>query len=271
MAVFTRACDATAEEERQALKLWRAARAEERGILATLQAPLVPNVRTLADFTAALAAAYERAGAPPLRVLLERATASGIDGALLLPPTTAWRMTRRQSRVSDWTQCEAFLRGCGIHPRRMRSWHEAWKRAQAHAPMPAERAVSAPTATVRYSHTALAPGLQVFAETVVPMLQSLVRGVDVDALAPGVKVFAERMGPMLQTIRREAHRNGTSAPDWNTTASHIGNELSHTLAGSASTLHTDAKGYHGGAAVHQDKSRRVRPGPHPALPGARTL
>ncbi|MGW3990929.1 hypothetical protein [Streptomyces sp. NPDC004830] len=103
------------------------------------------------------------------------------------------------------------------------------------------------------------------------MLQSLVQGVDVDALAPGVKMFAERMVPMLQTIRREAHRNGTAARDWNTTAAHIGNELSHTLAGSASTSHTDAKGYHGGTAVHQDKSRRVRPGPHPALPGARTL
>ncbi|WP_344407156.1 hypothetical protein [Streptomyces longisporus] len=27
-----------------------------------------------------------------------------------------------------WHQCEAFLRGCGIHPLRMGPWPEAWQR-----------------------------------------------------------------------------------------------------------------------------------------------
>lgn len=131
VAAFTRACDATTEEERQALKLWRAARAENRGILATLQAPSVTNIRTHQDLTTALAAAYERAGAPALRLVQERATTGQADGALLLPLTTLWRITRREgSGPATWEQCEAYLRGCGIHPVRMRLWREAFARAR---------------------------------------------------------------------------------------------------------------------------------------------
>ncbi|GGM19140.1 hypothetical protein GCM10010129_74250 [Streptomyces fumigatiscleroticus] len=65
VTAYARACAATAEEEREALRLRRAARAEERGILAALQAPAVHSIRTPADLDAALAAAYERAGARP--------------------------------------------------------------------------------------------------------------------------------------------------------------------------------------------------------------
>ncbi|GAA4027286.1 helix-turn-helix domain-containing protein [Streptomyces plumbiresistens] len=141
VTAYVRACGATAEEERDALKLWRAARAEDRGILASLRAPSVTSIRTSADLDAALAAAYERAGAPPLRVLQLRAATDEADGALLLPLTTAWRITRREGRPANWTQCEAFLRACGIHPRRMRPWQEAFQRTQ--APDQTERATPA--------------------------------------------------------------------------------------------------------------------------------
>lgn len=140
VTAFVRACGATADQERDALRLRLAARAEDRGVLATLRAPSVTSIRTRADLDAALAAAYERAGAPPLRVLQHRATTNDTDGTVLLPLTSAWRITRRQGRPATWPQCEAFLRGCGIHPRRMRPWHEAWNRAQALAPLPAEHA-----------------------------------------------------------------------------------------------------------------------------------
>ncbi|MGW4438005.1 hypothetical protein ACWELO_19960 [Streptomyces sp. NPDC004596] len=136
VAVFARACDATTEQERQALKLWQAARAEDRGILATLQAPSVTNIRTPADLSAALVAAYERAGAPPLRLVQERATTDQADGALLLPLTTLWRITRREGRGPTWDQCEAYLRGLGTHRVRMRLWHEAFTRA--HSPVAAD-------------------------------------------------------------------------------------------------------------------------------------
>jgi hypothetical protein len=261
VAAFARACGATTEEERDALRLWRVARAEDRGILATLRAPALPSVRTPADLAAALAAAYERAGAPPLRVLQERATTDDVDGTLLLPLTTVWRITRREAHAVTWPQCQAFLRGCGVHPRRMHPWHEAWKRAQAVTPAPTERAASAPADDHYDDHTALAPGLQVFAETAVPRLQALVRGVNADALAPGLEVFAERMAPVLRSLRWEAHRNG------GTTASPIGNEPSRTFAGSSSTVPADDKGDHGGAADIQDNNRRARPGPYPAPPG----
>ncbi|MGW3313931.1 helix-turn-helix domain-containing protein [Streptomyces sp. NPDC001073] len=139
VTVYARACGATAEEEQEALQLWRAARAEQRGILAALHAPAVSSVRTPADLNAALAAAYERAGAPPLRVLQERATPGEEDGALLLPLTTLWRITRREARPATWEQCAAFLQGCGINHRRMSPWREAWQRVHtaAHAEQPA--------------------------------------------------------------------------------------------------------------------------------------
>ncbi|MFF4442634.1 helix-turn-helix domain-containing protein [Streptomyces sp. NPDC001621] len=263
VAAFARACGATTEEERNALRLWRAARAEERGILATLRAPSLPNVRTPADLAAALAAAYERAGAPPRRLLQKRATTDDADGTLLLPLTTVWRITRREAHAATWPQCQAFLRGCRVHPRRMRPWHEAWKRAQTVAPVVPERAASA-AADDRYDdHTALAPGLQVFAETALPRLQALVQGVSAEALAPGLEVFAERMAPVFRSLRWEARRNG-GAP-----VSPPGDEPSRTFADSSSTVPTDNKGDHGGAADIQNGNRRARPGPYPALQGGR--
>ncbi|MFF3547517.1 hypothetical protein ACFYXD_37510 [Streptomyces platensis] len=59
---YVRACSVGGE--REALRLWRAARAEDRGHLGRLRAPDVDSIRTQADLAAALAAAYERAGAP---------------------------------------------------------------------------------------------------------------------------------------------------------------------------------------------------------------
>ncbi|MEU5709871.1 helix-turn-helix domain-containing protein [Streptomyces flaveolus] len=265
VAAFARVCGATTEEERDALGLWRAARAEDRGILATLRAPSLLSVRTPADLAAALVSVYERAGAPPLRVLQERATTDDADGTLLLPLTTVWRITRREAHAVTWSQCQAFLRGCGVHSRRMRPWHEAWKRAQAVTPAPAERAASAPADDRYYDHSALAPGLEVFAETALPRLQALVQGVSAEALAPGLEVFAERMAPVFRSLRWEARRKG-GAP-----VSPPGDEPSRTFAGSSSTVPTDDNGDHGGAADIQDGNRRARPGPYPALPGARAL
>ncbi|MFK0025688.1 helix-turn-helix domain-containing protein [Streptomyces sp. NPDC090798] len=135
VAAFVRACGASAEEQRDAWGLWQAARAEHRGILAALQAPSVPNIRTPQDLNAALAAAYERAGAPPLRVLQKRATTATTDGTVLLPLTTLWRITRREAQAITWKQCKAFLRALGAaHPYQIRLWHEAFTRARTPGP-----------------------------------------------------------------------------------------------------------------------------------------
>ncbi|MFJ8078869.1 helix-turn-helix domain-containing protein [Streptomyces sp. NPDC096176] len=133
VTTFLRGCDADAFTEQVLMAAWRAARAEQRGRLASLHAPAVENIRTPADLSAALAAAYEEAGAPPLRVLQERAGIEGTAGSSLLPMTTAWRITcRKARRPTDWRQCEAFLRGCGITGPRLNPWRQAWDRAQSH-------------------------------------------------------------------------------------------------------------------------------------------
>lgn len=154
----------------------------------------------------------------------------------------------------------------------MRLWREAWRRAQALSPVPAERAVSAPAAD-RHAPTALAPGLRVFAEELASVLQSVRWEANFDALAPSLMMLAKATTIVHQPVSREAHRNGTAAPDWNTTASHVGDELSRTLAGNAFTAGTDDEGYDlvrrigdSGQAVYQIKSHGDRPAPHPALP-----
>ncbi|MFF0794726.1 hypothetical protein [Streptomyces spiralis] len=127
VVAFVRGCDATAEQERRALQLWRRARAEERGILAALRPPAIGNIRTRADFAAALAAEYEKAGAPVLRTLQQRAGTVG--DVFVLPISTAWRIVHRGGHPSDWNQCAAFLRGCGVTGRRiLADWQDAWQR-----------------------------------------------------------------------------------------------------------------------------------------------
>ncbi|MFF8387332.1 hypothetical protein ACF053_27330 [Streptomyces kanasensis] len=126
VTAFVRACGVGGEEE--ALRLWRTARAESRGRLAGLRAPHVDGIRTRADLAAALAAAYERAGAPVLRVLQARAADAGIAGRVLLPLTTVWRITGRRGLPATWKQCAAFLRGCGVPASQMGRWEKAWER-----------------------------------------------------------------------------------------------------------------------------------------------
>ncbi|OIJ63434.1 helix-turn-helix domain-containing protein [Streptomyces mangrovisoli] len=157
VTAFARACGASTQQERGAWALWQAARAEHRGILATLRAPSVPNIRTPQDLNAALAAAYERAGAPPLRVLQKRATTATIDGTVLLPLTTLWRITRREAQAITWKQCKAFLRALGAaHPYTVRLWREAFTRARTPGPAPADGPLTqsaklARLATMHYS------------------------------------------------------------------------------------------------------------------------
>ncbi|MFE9859221.1 hypothetical protein [Streptomyces sp. NPDC005780] len=129
VTAFVRACPLG--DEQPALMLWRAARAEERGLLEHLQAPQVDDIRTRAELRTAFAAVYERAGAPPVRTVSARAGVPGTAGALLLPPTTVWHITRREAQLADWSQCEAFLRGCGEPSDQIVRWRMAWQRSAA--------------------------------------------------------------------------------------------------------------------------------------------
>lgn len=113
-----------------AVRLWRRARIEERGRLRTLNAPAPAYARDEADLLAALAAAYEKTGAPPLRTLQRRAgTTSSAGGTVfLLPLANASRIVNREHLPTDQRQYEAFLTGCGIPDHALGPWREAWNR-----------------------------------------------------------------------------------------------------------------------------------------------
>lgn len=141
VSAFVRGCGGGPAELRTSLRLWRLARTEERGVLSKLRAPAPNNVRDWPDLMSALAAAYEKAGAPPLRVVQKRGGASG--GVLLLPLSTVSRIVNRTGRPADLQQYEAFLRGCGItRQQQLDQWRQAWKRTTTAQPGTSAAAVA---------------------------------------------------------------------------------------------------------------------------------
>ncbi|MEV6297374.1 hypothetical protein AB0M41_45005 [Streptomyces sp. NPDC051896] len=139
VVAYARGCGATAKQEQEMLRLWARARAKDRGILRQLHAPAVHNIGTRREFTAALAAVYESAGAPPLRTVQQRAGtvpqpvgAACENEVFLLPLGTLWRIGKRKIKLPAWKHCEAFLRGCGITSERtLKDWRQAWRHARA--------------------------------------------------------------------------------------------------------------------------------------------
>ncbi|MGW8955624.1 hypothetical protein [Streptomyces sp. NPDC055709] len=125
VAAFVRGCGHGKEAEQEALCLWRRARIEQRGILAGLKHPEPAYVRNRGDLLAAAAAAYELAGAPPLRTVQERGGRTG--AAFLLPLAAAWRIVNLRRLPGDVRQFEAFLRGCGVLGKAMPVWRAAWQ------------------------------------------------------------------------------------------------------------------------------------------------
>ncbi|MBL1087439.1 helix-turn-helix domain-containing protein [Streptomyces actinomycinicus] len=114
VVAYARGCGATPEEERRALRLWARARAKDRGILRQLHPPAVHNIRSRREFTAALAAVYESAGAPPLRTVQQRAGTvpqpAGVayeSEVFLLPLGTCWRIANRRIKLPAWKHCQA--------------------------------------------------------------------------------------------------------------------------------------------------------------------
>ncbi|MFE1781251.1 hypothetical protein ACFW9F_01320 [Streptomyces sp. NPDC059506] len=221
VTAYVRACGVGGDQE--ALQLWRAARAEDRGLLGLLRAPEVDSIRTRADLAAALAAAYERAGAPILRVLQERAATAEASGPVLLPRTSAWRIARRGGRPATWKQCEAYLRGCGIPARHMTRWKEAWERTatgrtagrqrfeKRHAPGALARRGRTPssalvnwTPQMEQSAMATMKALAALVEDVKPMMENMDRP---------VMVLGKAMGPAHDAMKPQLERSAMAAVD----------------------------------------------------------
>ncbi|MET8116857.1 hypothetical protein [Streptomyces prasinus] len=86
-------------------------------------------------------------------------------------------------------------------------------------------------------------------------------------------MLSEAIATAYRSASREAHRNGTTAPDWNTAAPLIRHQLSRALTNGAFTMSTDDKGADlithpddSGTAAYQIKIRGNPPGSSPALP-----
>lgn len=104
--------------------LWRSARVAERGRLKHLRRPASPElVTTAGHLSEALEYFYEGAGAVSLRRLQALA-----GGAHLLPVSTAARIVSRQALPASRQQCVAFLSACGLGPRLVRRWADAYER-----------------------------------------------------------------------------------------------------------------------------------------------
>ncbi|MGW6413009.1 helix-turn-helix domain-containing protein [Streptomyces vinaceus] len=102
---------------------WRDARIADRGRLAQLRKPALPQfINGRRELSAALEYFYEDAGAPPLRRLTELA-----GGAHLLPVSSAARIVSRQALPASRQQMIAFLTACGHPGHLMGLWGDAFE------------------------------------------------------------------------------------------------------------------------------------------------
>ncbi|MDQ1013204.1 transcriptional regulator with XRE-family HTH domain [Streptomyces sp. V4I23] len=123
---YVRACGGSPADQTRALLLRSRGRTAQRGRLRTLDAPAPALIHTEDDLGAALAAAYERAGAPSLRELSRLA-----PGRAPLPPTTAWRIVKRRKLPPTTAQLGTFLTACGIRPADQSLYIDAYHRITA--------------------------------------------------------------------------------------------------------------------------------------------
>ncbi|MFC9337372.1 helix-turn-helix domain-containing protein [Streptomyces sp. NPDC057020] len=261
-----RACGASAADQAKARRLFVRGRTARRGRLSKLPKLKVPLdlIQTKRELCLALAAAYERAGAPCL------SDARLTIGRKPLPRTTAWRIVNGKGLPTSTEQLITFLTACGIRPATQHKYFEAYVHVVAQRgsrrlppetrpttllrpvrPVPAARGVSS------FDITPLARALTAFAD-------SLPR-TDPAALAPGLAVLADRMAPVGRLVNREAQRNGAALPAWTAALSHFV-KLNRIVADNASATGDDiiVRIGDGDIQLCQVKSSRGRPGPPPA-------
>ncbi|MGW7251593.1 helix-turn-helix domain-containing protein [Streptomyces decoyicus] len=298
---YLRTCAASPADQDKARRLHALGRTAQRGKLRALQAPAPAFVRDKRDLGLVLAAAYERAGAPPLRDF-DR------PGRAPVPPTTAWRIVNRKALPTSREQLITFLTVCGIRPAAQCPYLDAYSHVTAQRgtrpapprtqltqrvirrPHPLPLAHGGPDTGAHYDVDRLAAGIRPAIEALAahlarydvtrlaagirPAIEALAADPGIrnapTVMATGVQVFADTLAVMYRSASREAHRNGTTPPDW-LTASHL---LTH---GTGPTRpDTDDHGIDliahtpdGGTVLYQTKTHRQRPGPPPALARAR--
>ncbi|GGV72176.1 hypothetical protein GCM10010277_84780 [Streptomyces longisporoflavus] len=238
------ACGGDRASQNRARTLRTRARTAQRDRLRALQAPAPDLVRTADDLGAALAAAYERAGAPSPTALTRPAA-----GRTAIPRTTAWRIIRRKALPASTEQLQTFLDVCRVSRRAQQHYRDAFEhilatRARRTAPPrrhPAQPSHRRPTALalgrqgtggpydIERMAAAAEPVIKALtaqralydtnrlAAAVLPALEVLASDTAVRntpaALAEGVQVFADGLAHLFRSAGREAHRNGAAPPD----------------------------------------------------------
>ncbi|MGV9252816.1 helix-turn-helix domain-containing protein [Streptomyces sp. NPDC003697] len=203
LAAYVRACRGREEDLDRASLLLARGRTAQRDRLRRVKAPHPTLIRTADDLGAALAAAYEQAGAPPLRSLNRRDQAR-------LPLTTASRIVNRKSLPTTVGQMVTFLTACKVPPAHQRPYIDAYHRItrsrRARPAPPRARRTSQrvyPGTLTHYDTAALAAGLKTFAAAIGRM------DVRPEKFTPGVEAALA----VSRSLDQEAHRNGRSLPE----------------------------------------------------------
>ncbi|TLQ39186.1 helix-turn-helix domain-containing protein [Streptomyces marianii] len=193
---LVRACGGERAARDRAHVLRTRGRTELRGRLPALQAPAPALVHTAQDLGAALAAEYERAGAPPLTALVRPAA-----GRTPIPRTTAWRIVRRKGLPASAEQLQTLLDVCRVSRPAQRHYREAFGRVLA-----ARGRRSAPPRHTPRRPPAAAQSRGTGTDKITPWFRDLM-----DTMSPKDIETALTVGTAY-LIANEAHRNGSVPP-----------------------------------------------------------
>ncbi|MGY3206346.1 helix-turn-helix domain-containing protein [Streptomyces sp. TE5632] len=189
---LVRACGGDRAAQGRAHVLRMQGRTEQRGRLPGLKAPASGLVHTSQDLGAALAAEYERAGAPPLSHFFSPA-----EGHKPIPRTTAWRIIRRQGLPADAEQLQTFLDVCRVGRSSQRHYREAYGRVLA------ARRSAPPRHTVRRTPVAV----PVRGTDKIPQYYR-----DLLDIMPEENIETVFAFGIAHFVAGQAHRNGTAPP-----------------------------------------------------------
>ncbi|WP_073937856.1 helix-turn-helix domain-containing protein [Streptomyces sp. CB02400] len=190
---LARACGGDQAAQGRAHVLRMRGRTEQRGRLRGLKAPAPGLVHTAQDLGAALAAEYERAGAPPMSRFFGPA-----EGHKPIPRTTAWRIIRRQGLPADAEQLQTFLDVCRVSRSSQRHYREAYGRLA-----PRRKCSAPPRHTVRRTPVAVpVRGIDKIPQYYRDLLDVMPEENIETVLAFGIAHF----------VAGQAYRNGTAPP-----------------------------------------------------------
>jgi transcriptional regulator with XRE-family HTH domain len=121
---YARGCEASLEDARRRWGLARQEHLRLTGRRSRSPAPSPAFIRDLVELSAALREVYEKAGAPSLRTMEERAGGYGA-----LPRSSAHRIVNKRAVPRGQGQLIAFLRACEVPGETWEIWTAAFSRA----------------------------------------------------------------------------------------------------------------------------------------------